>query len=120
MSEVFLAGPGLSVQSFYAHTFHQAANMLAAHRKACSIKLILQHASTHEGVLKVQLVNAAHQRQVVDVKRFWPIIDTAATDANQLGLPFDRKSMFAVDYRFALSNPTLVSALSKKSFSSVN
>lgn len=94
--------------------------MLAAHSKACSIELILQHAGTHEWMLQMQLINVAHQRQVSDVYRLGPIIDTAAAYANQLGLPFDRKSMLAVDYRFALSNPTLVSALSKKSFSSVS
>ena len=49
-----------------------------------------------------------------------PIGDAVAAYANQFGLPFDRKHMPAVDYRFALSNPALVSALSKKSFSSVS
>lgn len=94
--------------------------MLAAHSKASSIELILQHAGTHEWMLQMQLINAAHECQIGGVDRFGPIIDAAAADANQLGLPFDRKSMFAVDYRFALSNPTLVSALSKKSFSNVS
>ena len=38
----------------------------------------------------------------------------------QAGLPLDRQRGFTVDHRFALSNPALVSAPSKKSFSSVS
>ena len=72
------------------------------------------------GCCRCQRINATHQRQISDIHWFWPIIDAAAAYANQLGLPFDRKGMGAVDYRFAFSNPTLLSAPSKKSFSSVS
>src|SRR5664280_2575299 len=51
-----------------------------------------QHTRTGEGILQVQPIETLHDRQI--------------------GL--------AVDHRFALSNPALVSAPSKKSFSSVS
>jgi hypothetical protein len=40
--------------------------------------------------------------------------------AHKLRLPGDRQIVFAVDHHFALSNPALVSAPSKKSFSNVS
>ncbi|MDN8618450.1 hypothetical protein, partial [Variovorax ginsengisoli] len=36
-------------------------------------------------------------------------------DAQQLGLALDRQFVFALDHRFALSKPALLSAPSKKS-----
>ena len=46
--------------------------------------------------------------------------DSSAADLQNLCLLRDRQIVLAVDHRFALSNPALVSAPSKKSFSSVN
>jgi len=114
MARVFFAGPWLSVQGLNSYALHQCANMFAAHIKACSIELILQHASTHEWVFQMQFVNAAHQCQIGDVDRFGAIVDAAAAYAHQFGLLLDRKSMRGVYYRFALSNPTLVSSLYKQ------
>ncbi len=111
---MFLAGPWLSIQSLNTHALHQGANMLAAHIETGSIELIAQHASTHELVLQVQYVHATHQHQIITADLFGSIVDAAAAYANQFGLPFDQKYMPAVDYRFALINPTLVSALSRK------
>ena len=48
------------------------------------------------------------------------IVDRAAADAQHLGLLLDGKIVLRVDHRFALSSPALVSAPSKKSFSSVS
>jgi hypothetical protein len=44
------------------------------------------------------------------------VVDAAATDAQNLGLLDDRQIVRTVDHRFALSNPALVSAPSKKLF----
>jgi hypothetical protein len=60
-----------------------------------------------------------HERQAVGRYRTWQIIDAAAADAHSLRLLADRQIVVTVDHRFALSNPALVSAPSKKSFSSV-
>ena len=68
----------------------------------------------------MQFINAPHEFQIGGANRMGLIIDAAAANADQLRLTFDWKSMVTVDYRFALSNPSLASALSKKSFSSVS
>ncbi len=52
--------------------------------------------------------------------RLGVVVHRAAADAQQLGLALDRQFVVTVDHRFALSSPALLSAPSKKSFSSVN
>ena len=94
--------------------------MLAPYRIPGSVELIPQHSGTHERVLQMQFVDTPHQFQITGTHRMGLIVDGTAADANQLSLALNRKGMATVDYRFALSNPALVSALSKKSFSSVN
>jgi len=42
-------------------------------------------------------------------------IDAASADADQMRLPFDRDGMGAINYRFALSNPS-ERVISKKHF----
>jgi len=68
----------------------------------------------------MQLVNAAYERQIGETQRSGLLVRAIATYPDQFGLTHDRYFVFAVDHRFALSNPTLLSALSKKSFSSVS
>ena len=82
MAEMPLAGPRLSVQCFNSHTFHQCADTLAAHIETCSIKLIAQHAGTHEWVLKVQSVNPTHERQIRRADWLGLIVDAAPANAN--------------------------------------
>src|SRR5688500_11904994 len=79
-----------------------------------------QHPRTREGELQMQPVEPSHDREVGVRHRPRQVVDAAAADAQNLGLPRDRQVVFAVDHRFALSNPALVSAPSKKSFSSVS
>src|SRR5271154_6055255 len=68
----------------------------------------------------MQLGETPHDGEVGRGNRTRQIIHTAAADLQNLRLLRDRQIMFTVDHRFALSNPALVSAPSKKSFSSVN
>ncbi len=68
----------------------------------------------------MQPVETPHGLQVARRHRTRQIVDAATTDAQNLRLPGDRQIVLAVDHRFALSNPALVSATSKKSFSSVS
>src|SRR6266849_11188243 len=68
----------------------------------------------------MQPVETPHDCEVSLRHRPRQVVDAAAADAKNLGLPNDRQIVPAVDHRFALSNPALVSAPSKKSFSSVN
>src|SRR5258706_26043 len=63
-------------------------------------------------------------RQHTPETPFWApprqVIHRAARKARGLGLLRDAQRMPAVDHRFAFSNPALLSAPSKKSFSSVS
>ena len=68
----------------------------------------------------MQPVETMHDGKVSFQHRPRPVVDAAAADAQNLGLLGERKIVFAVDHRFALSNPALVSAPSKKSFSNVS
>jgi hypothetical protein len=117
---VLLARVGLAVQRLDAHAPHQRAHVPAADLDALQAQQVAQHAAARERVLQVQLVDAAHQRQLGLGDRLGVVVHRAPADAQQLGLPLDRQFGFTVDHRFALSNPALVSAPSKKSFSSVS
>src|SRR6266576_2567440 len=79
-----------------------------------------QHPRTGEGELQVQPVKTPHDREISVRHRARQVIDAAAADLQNFRLPGDRQIVLAVDHRFALSNPALVSAPSKKSFSSVS
>src|SRR5262252_6278957 len=61
-----------------------------------------------------------HDRQLRLRHRSWQVVDAATTDIESFCLFADRQIVFAVDHRFALSNPALLSAPSKKSFSNVS
>jgi hypothetical protein len=73
-----------------------------------------QHARTGEGELQVQPIQMPHDGEIGG--RHWSrqIINAAAADLQNFGLLGDRQIMFTVNHRFALSNPALVSAPSKK------
>ena len=62
----------------------------------------------------MQSVETPHGRQVGFRHRPRQVVDAAAADAQNLGLLDDWQIVGAVDHRFALSNPALVSAPSKK------
>ena len=68
----------------------------------------------------MQFVDPPHQSKVS--RRHWPrqVVHAATADVEDFRLLADRQIVCAVDHRFALSNPALVSAPSKKSFSSVS
>src|SRR5215207_7862345 len=68
----------------------------------------------------MQLVDPPHDGEVGVRYRPRQVVDAAAADVQRLGLLGDRQIVLAVDHRFALSKPALVSAPSKKSFSSAS
>ncbi|MGY4485358.1 hypothetical protein ACVWWR_004549 [Bradyrhizobium sp. LM3.2] len=76
-----------------------------------------QHARTGEGELQVQLIQMPHDREVGGRHRARQIINAAAADLQNFRLPGDRQIVSTVDHRFALSNPALVSAPSKRQLS---
>src|SRR5262252_4133562 len=68
----------------------------------------------------MQPVQTSHHLQIARRYRTRQIIDTATADIQSRRLLGDGQIVLTVDHRFALSNPALVSATSKKSFSSVS
>ena len=115
MRWVLLARVGLAVQRLDAHAPHQRAHVPPPHIDAPQAQQIAQHAAAGERVLQMQLVDAAHQRQLALGNRLGVVVHRASADAQQLGLALDRQFVFALDHRFALSKPALLSAPSKKS-----
>src|SRR4051812_14516200 len=81
---------------------------------------VAQHPAARERELKMQLVHSAHDGQIGRRHRSGQVIDAATADPKRLGLLGDRQIMGAVDHRFALSRPALLSAPDKKSLVSVN
>lgn len=63
----------------------------------------------------MQLVHAPHQLQILVGGRSRLVVDRAAGDAERFRLAGDRKLVIAIDHRFALSRPALLSAPDKKS-----
>src|SRR5438874_7908322 len=68
----------------------------------------------------MQFVELAHELEVDRRHRARQVVHRAARDADHLCLLRDAQLVTTVDHRFAVSNPALLSAPSKKSFSSVS
>jgi hypothetical protein len=81
---------------------------------------VAQHPRPCKGELHVQQVDLPHKGEVFGRDWARQVLHRAAGDADDLGLPRNAQRMTTVDHRFALSNPALVSAPSKKSFSKVS
>ena len=84
------------------------------------VQEIAQHPAAREGELQVQLVHPAHDGEIRRGHRSRQIVDPATADPEQLRLPDNGQSVLAVDHRFALSRPALLSAADKKSLVSVS
>src|SRR3954467_5980936 len=78
---------------------------------------ISQHPAAREGKLQVQFVDPAHDGQIGCGHRSGQVVDTATADPKYLGLLGDRQIKGAVDHRFALSRPALLSAPDKNRWS---
>ena len=68
----------------------------------------------------MQFVDPAHQRQIGGGNGPGQVVDAAPADPQNPGLAGDRKIVAAVDHFLALSNPALLSAPAKKSFSNAS
>src|SRR6266545_6451457 len=68
----------------------------------------------------MQRVDPDHELEVGRRHRARQVVHRAARDADHLGLLRDAQRVTTVDHRFAFSNPALLSAPSKKSFSKVS
>jgi len=94
--------------------------MPAANRKTLAAQKIAQHAGARERTLQMQFVDPPHHTQIFGRDRTRLVIDRAPADVQNLRLAGNRENVRSVDHCFALSKPALVSAPSKKSFSSAS
>src|SRR6516162_9879516 len=113
-------GAGTAIERFYPHAPHQRSYMPTADLAPFGSQQTSQHARTGEWVFQVQPVEAMHDRQLGLRHRPWQVVDAATADVESFRLFADRQIVPAVNHRFALSNPALLSAPSKKSFSNVS
>lgn len=111
---------GAAVDCLDAHAPDQRRHMTAADGKAFPLHHVAKHPGTSERTVQVQLIDAAHQRQVIWRYRSRLVIDAAAADVQSLRLSDNRQFVIAIYHRFALSIPELMSAPSKKSFSNAS
>jgi hypothetical protein len=110
-------GPGgarTAIERLYPHPPHQRLRMPAADLAPLGSQQVSQHSRTGEGKLQMQPVETPHDREIGVRHRPRQVIDAATADLQNFRLPGDRQIVLTVDHRFALSNPALVSALSKK------
>jgi hypothetical protein len=109
-----LGGARTAIERLYPHPPHQRLHMPAADLAPLQSQQASQHTRTGEGELQVQPIQMPHDREVGRRHRARQIINAAAADLQNFRLLGDRQIVSTVDHRFALSNPALVSAPSKK------
>ena len=102
-----------AIERFYPHPPHQRFDMPAADLAPLGSQQASQHPRAGEWELKVQPIQMPHDREVGRRHRARQIINAAAADLQNVRLLGDRQIVLAVDHRFALSNPALLSAPSK-------
>ena len=120
MTGLGLGGAWTAIERLHPHPPHQRLDMTASDLAPPQSQQAAQHTRTCEGVLQVQPIELLHDIEVGWRHRARHIINAAPADLQNLCLLGDRQVVVTVDHRFALSNPALVSAPSKKSFSSVS
>src|SRR5262245_38958262 len=120
VSRLRLCRPRPAIQGFYPHPLHQRLHVTPAHLAPFGSQKTAQHPRPCERELSMKRVDLLHEHQVFRRHRAGQVVDRAPRDADQLGLLRNAQRVITVDHRFALSNPALVSAPSKKSFSSVS
>src|SRR3954470_15309122 len=112
--------PRTAIERLDPHPLHKRLHVTTADLAPFGDQQALQHPRAGERKLQMQSVEATHHLQRAHRYRPWQIVDTATANAQNLRLLGDRQIVLTVNHRFALSNPALLSAPSKKSFSSVS
>ena len=111
---------GPAIDRLYPHPLHQCPHMPTADLAPLGSQQVPQHARPCVGMLQVQLVQLSHEREIALRHCDSFVVDAALADPQGSALSRHRQLVIAVDHRFALGNPALPSAASKKSFSSVS
>ena len=120
MAGLRLGRPWTAIECLYPHPPHQRLHVTTADLAPLGSQQASQHPRTGERELQMQSVETTHHFQVDRRYRPWQVVDAATADAQNLCLLGDRQIVLTVDHRFALGNPALLSARSKKSFSKVS
>ena len=115
-----LAGVRLTIHRLNAHARHQGGYMPPPNRMAFSPEQIAQHPGTGKRMVQMEFVDPTHPCQVRGRHRRRRGGRGRPREHQKLALPNNWQGVSSVDQRFALSNPALVSAPSKKSFSNAN
>src|SRR6267378_8083559 len=110
----------MTIERFYPHPLHQRLHVTAADLAPLGSQQASQHARAGEGEIQMQPIEMPHDLQVGRRYRPRQVVHAATADLQRLRLLGDRQVMRTVDHRLALSRPALLSAPSKKSFSSVS
>ena len=114
------AGVRTAIERLDSYALHQGRDMPAADRNALAAQKIAQHTGARERALQMQFVDPPHDAQVFGRDGTRLVIDRASADVQNLRLAGNREIVRPVDHRLALINPALLSAPSKKSFSSAS
>ncbi len=111
---------GTAIDRLDAYALHQRRNVAAADGETLAAQDVAQHPAARERAVQMQFVDAPHDSEVRGRYGPGPVVDATPADVQNLRLTSDGKIVVAVDHRFALNMPALMSAPSKKSFSSAN
>jgi len=118
---VRLARLGLRRHRLQPHQAHQPLDALAIDLAPLAPKGIGQLAAAVERVLQVQLVDSAHQRELLGARGLGLVVQTGARYPQQLALAANRQlGPLPVDHRAALRQRRRPSPLAKKSRSTVS
>ncbi len=109
--------PRLDVKRLDAHPAHQAAHPVASHVIAFGPELVPDLAAAVEREGQMDLVDPAHQLQILRAQRNRLVVETRPAQIQKSALPGHGKSIPLVDHRLALASPMRPSATDKKSFS---
>ena len=109
-----------AIERLYPHPLHQRLHVTTANLAPLDSQQASQHPAPGEWELQMQSVETPHDREVGFRHRTRQVVDAATADVQSFRLLGDRQIVRTVDHRLALSSPALLSAPSKKSFSSVS
>jgi hypothetical protein len=109
-----------AIERLDPHAPHHRRDPLAADRDALATQQIAQHPAARERVVEMQFVDPPHHYQIGRRHRPGPVVEAASAQLEDRGLPDQGELVLAVDHRFALNMPALLSAPAKKSFSSAS
>jgi hypothetical protein len=110
----------LLIHLSYTHDSHQGSDPSSRDRYTLPVRLILNTSRSHVGVGHVQLIDTLHQIKLGCRRRRAQSVKAGTREPQKLALAHNAQWALTVNHRLALSNPTLLSAPSKKSRSKVS